>query len=106
MNSFPTFATPELTLRSGWPRLPPAFLIWFYKPCLNRQRWGIIAGHARVLASRKLGLARIPVIVIGHLTEIQKRAYVIAEQPPRWQAPTPHRERQSRKDFGKFLNEV
>src|SRR5271157_1139099 len=39
----------------------------------------IIAGHARVLAARKLGLAEVPVIVLGHLSETQRRALVIAD---------------------------
>ena len=39
----------------------------------------IIAGHARVLAARKLGLAEVPVIVLGHLSEMQRRALVIAD---------------------------
>src|SRR5512133_945537 len=40
---------------------------------------GIIAGHGRVLAARKLGLARVPVIELAHLSEAQKRAYVLAD---------------------------
>jgi len=39
----------------------------------------IIAGHARVLAARKLGLAEVPVIVLGHLSETQRRALVICD---------------------------
>lgn len=39
----------------------------------------IIAGHGRVMAARKLGEPRVPVITLGHLTEAQKRAYVIAD---------------------------
>jgi len=39
----------------------------------------IIAGHARVLAARKLGLTGVPVIVLDHLTEAQRRALVIAD---------------------------
>jgi len=40
---------------------------------------GIIAGHARVLAARRLGMAEVPVIVLGHLSEMQRRALVIAD---------------------------
>jgi len=40
---------------------------------------GIIAGHGRVLAARKLGLERVPVIELAHMTEAQKRAYVLAD---------------------------
>lgn len=40
---------------------------------------GIIAGHGRVLAARKLGFEKVPVIELAHLTESQKRAYVLAD---------------------------
>lgn len=40
---------------------------------------GIIAGHGRLAAARKLGMAEVPVIVLDHLTDAQKRALVIAD---------------------------
>ena len=40
---------------------------------------GIIAGHGRLLAARKLNMDTVPVIELAHLTETQKRAYVIAD---------------------------
>jgi hypothetical protein len=40
---------------------------------------GIIAGHGRLLAARKLGLTELPVIVLDHLSEAQKRAHIIAD---------------------------
>jgi DNA modification methylase len=40
---------------------------------------GIIAGHGRVLAARQLGLDRVPVIELAHMSEAQKRAYVLAD---------------------------
>jgi DNA modification methylase len=40
---------------------------------------GIIAGHGRLAAARKLDLVEVPVIELGHLTAAQKRAYVIAD---------------------------
>lgn len=40
---------------------------------------GIIAGHGRLAAARKLGLAEVPVIELAHLTPTQKRAYVISD---------------------------
>jgi hypothetical protein len=40
---------------------------------------GLIAGHARVLAARQLGIAEIPVMVAAGWTEAQKRAYVLAD---------------------------
>ena len=40
---------------------------------------GIIAGHGRVMAARKLGMAQVPVMVAKGWSEAQKRAYVIAD---------------------------
>ena len=40
---------------------------------------GVIAGHGRLLAARKLGLSDVPCIQLDHLTDAQKRAYVIAD---------------------------
>jgi DNA modification methylase len=40
---------------------------------------GIIAGHARVLAAKQLGMTEVPVVELSHLTEVQRRAYVIAD---------------------------
>ena len=51
----------------------------FNNPVLVDARSGIIAGHGRVLAARKLGLERVPVIALSHLSEAQKRAYVLAD---------------------------
>jgi DNA modification methylase len=39
----------------------------------------IIAGHARLAAARKLGIAEVPVIVLDHLSETQRRALVLAD---------------------------
>ena len=51
----------------------------FTNPVLVDGANGIIAGHGRVLAARKLGLATVPVIELAHLTETQKRAYILAD---------------------------
>ena len=40
---------------------------------------GIIAGHGRVLAARKLGMAEVPCIELAGLTDTQRRAYIIAD---------------------------
>jgi len=40
---------------------------------------GIIAGHGRLLAARKLSQTEVPVIELAHMTESQKKAYVIAD---------------------------
>lgn len=48
-------------------------------PILIDGRDGIIAGHGRLQAARKLGLDEVPAIVLDHLSETQKRALVIAD---------------------------
>ena len=51
----------------------------FNNPVLADQDGGIIAGHGRVLAARKLGLTEVPVIILSHLNENQKRAFMLAD---------------------------
>lgn len=51
----------------------------FLNPIIVDADNGIVAGHGRVMAAQKLGLASLPVIEAAHLTEAQKRAYVIAD---------------------------
>lgn len=51
----------------------------FTNPVLVDANGGIIAGHGRVMAARKLGMADVPCIRLAHLSEAQKRAYVIAD---------------------------
>ena len=51
----------------------------FTNPVLVDGVGGIIAGHGRVLAARKLDLLSVPVIKLDYLTENQKRAYIIAD---------------------------
>ena len=51
----------------------------FINPVLIDADGGIIAGHCRVLAARLLGLREVPCIRLGHLSEAQRRAYVIAD---------------------------
>lgn len=51
----------------------------FTNPVLVDGANGVIAGHGRILAARKLGMDTVPVIELAHLSEAQKRAYVIAD---------------------------
>src|SRR5260370_26122328 len=51
----------------------------FINPVLADSDGGIIAGHGRVLAARKLGITEVPVIVLSHLNENQKRAFMLAD---------------------------
>jgi len=48
-------------------------------PVLVDEAGGLIAGHGRVLAAKKLGLADIPVMVARGWSDAQKRAYVLAD---------------------------
>jgi hypothetical protein len=51
----------------------------FTNPVLVDADGGIIAGHGRILAARKLEMSEVPCIRLSHLTEAQRRAYVIAD---------------------------
>jgi len=51
----------------------------FTNPILVDTQAGIIAGHARLLAARQLKLPQVPVIVLSHLSDVQKRAYILAD---------------------------
>ena len=51
----------------------------FNAPILVDGNAGIVAGHGRLLAARKLGLSEVPVVVLDHLSETQRRAYIIAD---------------------------
>lgn len=51
----------------------------FNNPILADTNAGIIAGHGRLLAARKLKLAHVPVVVLDDLSETQKRAYILAD---------------------------
>ncbi|MGF1660545.1 MAG: site-specific DNA-methyltransferase [Rubrimonas sp.] len=48
-------------------------------PVLVGEDGEVIAGHGRILAAETLGITEAPVIVLGHLTEAQRRAYRIAD---------------------------
>lgn len=51
----------------------------FTNPVLIDAQGEIIAGHGRVMAAQQLGLSVVPCLRLGHLSEVQKRAYVIAD---------------------------
>ncbi len=51
----------------------------FTNPVLIDGDNGIIAGHGRVMAAERLDITELPCIILAHLTEQQKRAYVIAD---------------------------
>lgn len=51
----------------------------FTNPVLIDGENNIIAGHCRVMAAQKLGMENVPCIRLDHLTDTQRRAYVIAD---------------------------
>jgi len=51
----------------------------FNNPVLIDKDNGIIAGHGRVMAAQSLGLEIVPCIRLGHLTDTQRRAYILAD---------------------------
>lgn len=51
----------------------------FTNPLLVDAERNVIAGHGRLLAARKLGLTEVPTLELAHLSEAQRRAYVIAD---------------------------
>jgi ParB-like chromosome segregation protein Spo0J len=51
----------------------------FTNPILVDEQDGVVAGHGRLLAAQELGLKKVPVVVLDHLTETERRAYVIAD---------------------------
>jgi len=51
----------------------------FTNPILIDGAKGIIAGHGRLMAAKKLNLSQVPVVILDHLSEAQKRAYIIAD---------------------------
>ena len=51
----------------------------FNNPVLIDKENSIIAGHGRLLAARKLGMDKVPVVQLEHMTEAQRKAYVLAD---------------------------
>ena len=51
----------------------------FLNPVITDGDNGIVAGHGRIMAAKKLGIEQVPVVEASHLTDAQKRAYVIAD---------------------------
>ena len=51
----------------------------FNNPVLIDNKNGIVAGHGRVLAAQKLNLEKVPCIRLGHLTDNQRKAYILAD---------------------------
>lgn len=51
----------------------------FINPVIIDRDYGIIAGHGRVLAAKAEGITDVPCVFVDHLTEAQKKAYILAD---------------------------
>lgn len=51
----------------------------FLNPVIVDGENGIIAGHGRVMAAKKLGMTEVPTVEADHLTDTQRRAYILAD---------------------------
>ena len=51
----------------------------FLNPVVISNDGGVLAGHGRIMAAKKLGLKQVPCVVESHLTESQKKAYILAD---------------------------
>ena len=51
----------------------------FINPVIIDRDYGVIAGHGRILAAKEEGIREIPCVFADHLTEAQKKAYIIAD---------------------------
>ena len=51
----------------------------FINPVIIDRDYGVIAGHGRILAARQEGITAVPCVFVDHLTEAQKKAYILAD---------------------------
>ena len=51
----------------------------FINPIIIDRDYGVIAGHGRLLAAKEEGMTEVPCVFADHLTEVQKKAYIIAD---------------------------
>lgn len=51
----------------------------FINPIIIDKDYGVIAGHGRLLAAKEEGMTEVPCVFADHLTEAQKKAYIIAD---------------------------
>ena len=79
----------DLTLYKGNPRVHSDIQIerlvnslkefGFTNPVLVDDTGNVIAGHGRIAAAKKIGLETVPTITLSHLSEDQRKAYIIAD---------------------------
>jgi DNA modification methylase len=51
----------------------------FINPVIISEDGGVLAGHGRIMAAQKLGIKKVPCVIESHLSEAQRRAYILAD---------------------------
>ncbi len=51
----------------------------FVNPVIIDREYNVIAGHGRIAAAREEGITQVPCVFVDHLTEAQKKAYILAD---------------------------
>ena len=51
----------------------------FVNPVIIDREYNVLAGHGRIMAAKKEGIAEVPCVYADHLTEAQKKAYILAD---------------------------
>ena len=51
----------------------------FINPVIIDRDYGVIAGHGRLMAAKEEGFTDVPCVLVDHLTEAQKKAYILAD---------------------------
>ena len=51
----------------------------FVAPVLVDEKYNVIAGHGRIMAAKEEGITEVPCVFVNHLTEAQKKAYILAD---------------------------
>ena len=51
----------------------------FVNPVIIDRDYNVIAGHGRIAAAREEGISDVPCVFVDHLTEAQKKAYILAD---------------------------
>lgn len=51
----------------------------FVNPIIIYKNYNVIAGHGRIMAAKEENIAKVPCVLADHLTEAQKKAYILAD---------------------------
>ena len=51
----------------------------FVNPVIIDREYNVLAGHGRIMAAKEEGIAEVPCVYADHLTEAQKKAYILAD---------------------------